>query len=148
MKNLRIVRLQEAHLPGVMDIEARCFSTPWSSQSMRRIVHNPDVVAHVAVLGQRVVGYSMSLRVRNEAEILKLAVSEKHRRKGIGKALSSKMLAVLRGMGCKKFHLEVRGSNRAAMALYRELGFEPAGTREAYYSCPLEDAVTMVLEEG
>lgn len=40
--------------------------------------------------------------------------------------------------------LEVRTSNEAAQALYRQLGFEPVGLRRRYYKNG-EDAVIMTL---
>jgi len=41
--------------------------------------------------------------------------------------------------------LEVRESNAAARSLYGERGFEPVGTRRAYYRNPVEDALVLRL---
>jgi ribosomal-protein-alanine N-acetyltransferase len=41
--------------------------------------------------------------------------------------------------------LEVRRSNRAAIALYRAHGFTAIGIRRGYYSDTSEDAVEMML---
>ena len=39
--------------------------------------------------------------------------------------------------------LEVRPSNAAALALYRELGFQPVGRRRDFYTDPTEDALLL-----
>ena len=39
--------------------------------------------------------------------------------------------------------LEVRPSNEAALALYRELGFQPVGRRRDSYTDPTEDALLL-----
>ncbi len=39
--------------------------------------------------------------------------------------------------------LEVRPSNEAALALYRELGFQPVGRRRDFYTDPTEDALLL-----
>jgi ribosomal-protein-alanine N-acetyltransferase len=43
--------------------------------------------------------------------------------------------------------LEVRASNAAARALYREYGFYEVGERKRYYADNREDAVIMTTEE-
>lgn len=39
--------------------------------------------------------------------------------------------------------LEVRPSNAAALALYRELSFQPVGRRRDFYTDPTEDALLL-----
>ena len=45
--------------------------------------------------------------------------------------------------GAREVFLEVRESNRAARALYRDLDFQEVGVRVRYYEKPAEDAVVM-----
>ena len=40
-------------------------------------------------------------------------------------------------------YLEVRVSNKAAIALYQSLGFEHIGRRKGFYRHPTEDALLM-----
>jgi len=61
VKGLSIVPLQEGHLHGVMEIEARSFNPPWSFQSMRRIARNPHIVAFAALLEQVVARFEAAL---------------------------------------------------------------------------------------
>ena len=52
-----------------------------------------------------------------------LAVSPDFRRCGIGRRMMERAEVELRGLGCPKINLQVRGSNRAATAFYERLGF-------------------------
>jgi ribosomal-protein-alanine N-acetyltransferase len=42
--------------------------------------------------------------------------------------------------------LEVRRSNAAALALYRDLGYRQVGVRPNYYADEGEDAIVMVMD--
>lgn len=74
-----------------------------------------------------------------EYEILNLAVSPAERRQGVGRVLLREALDRCSG----EIYLEVRASNRAAMAFYASSGFVTAGRRPGYYSQLDEDAVVM-----
>jgi ribosomal-protein-alanine N-acetyltransferase len=66
------------------------------------------------------------------------------RRRGIARALMNEVLVYGRLKRIKHVLLEVRRSNRAAIALYRTLGFFAMGVRARYYP-DNEDALEMVL---
>jgi ribosomal-protein-alanine N-acetyltransferase len=74
-----------------------------------------------------------------EAEILNLAVAPAHRRRRVAR----KMLETLYAGRQATWFLEVRESNRAAIALYTAEGFTPCGRRENYYRQPAEAAIVM-----
>jgi ribosomal-protein-alanine N-acetyltransferase len=46
--------------------------------------------------------------------------------------------------GLNAVYLEVRGSNKAAIALYKKYGFNQYGRRKNYFTSPVEDAELMV----
>jgi ribosomal-protein-alanine N-acetyltransferase len=77
------------------------------------------------------------------AEIEGLVVAEKSRRQGIGSALMGACMAWAAKFGASSMRLEVRASNAAALALYHCHGFSAVGSRRAYYSAPIEDAVLL-----
>jgi ribosomal-protein-alanine N-acetyltransferase len=70
-----------------------------------------------------------------------IVVAEEFRHQGIGRRLLTEFIEHARVQNGKGVFLEVRESNQNARALYSRLGFETAGSRKAYYSNPLEDAV-------
>jgi len=77
--------------------------------------------------------------VEGEGEILTIAVDPSARRLGVGSAL---IQAAREQVGPKLF-LEVRASNQGAIAFYQRSGFRPVGSRDSYYSEPVEAAIVM-----
>jgi len=80
-----------------------------------------------------------------EAELLRIAVVESHRRSGVAKHLMGACLADLVASGCTTLRLEVRASNVPAQKLYESLGWLRMGARKAYYSDG-EDALVYALD--
>jgi uncharacterized protein YdcH (DUF465 family) len=75
-----------------------------------------------------------------------LAVNPAVRRQGIGTELVSQALGMGLARGTSRALLEVRQSNVSAQMLYHRFGFQPYGTRKAYYTNPNEDAILMALD--
>ena len=92
-----------------------------------------------------IAGFLIGRRVSDEVEILNLAVRAELRRKGIGSALLSRLLAGLAAEPAWKIYLEVRRSNEAAVAFYQRQGFAHVGERKNYYRDPVEDALVLSL---
>ena len=81
----------------------------------------------------------------DELHVLNVATVPAMRRRGIGRALVDTAVDHARGAEIRLVVLEVRRSNRAALQLYRRVGFAAMGVRRAYYADG-EDAVDMLLE--
>lgn len=88
-------------------------------------------------------GFLIGRLVRDQAEILNLAVARKHRHEGVATALLEAALAQFRSSGGESVYLEVRESNAAGIAFYAKHGFATVGRRKDYYEDPPESAVTM-----
>lgn len=100
--------------------------------------HGREVL--VAEVDGEVVGFSVwQAAAEGEVELLNLAVAEKARRQGVGRALVEAMTG-------KRIWLEVRVSNERAIRFYESLGFVRRGLRRNYYRDPVEDAVVMSRE--
>ncbi len=133
-------------LGAVGEIERHTL-TPWSSASLRQeleVRQGLCLVAEVAeVADQRIVGWCACRTIWPEAELLKLAVAERERRKGIGSAVLQQLVGTLQGQGFTTLYLEVRARNKLAIRLYNSHGFSKVGMRRAYYSDPNDDAVIL-----
>ena len=90
-------------------------------------------------------GYAILMPVVDEAELLSIGVAQAEQRKGLGRAILAEMLNMARAKNMKRVFLEVRSSNVAAIALYRNAGFSQVGLRRGYYQNAdgSEDALVM-----
>jgi len=137
---MEIVRMCEAHVSQVAALEKRCFSMPWSENSIRQELENELSLWLVAEEDGQVLGYVGSQTALDESDMMNLAVSPDCRRQGIGKALVQRLCNELQAANSAGLTLEVRASNEAAKALYAGLGFARVGCRPRYYTRPVEDA--------
>jgi ribosomal-protein-alanine N-acetyltransferase len=108
---------------------------------------DPDL-ALVAVAGADVAGYVLLYLVLDEVTILNIAVAPPHQGQGLGRQLLQAALRASREHGARRCLLEVRASNRAALALYEGEGFIEDGVRKDYYPAGSgrEDALLMSKE--
>jgi len=70
----------------------------------------------------------------DECELLSIAVNAASRGKGYAKALMEHSHKELAKQGLKKFFLEVRENNIAAISLYEKVGYEKIAERKGYYA--------------
>ena len=126
------------------DLEAIAEIQSWSPEASQWTpVSYLEQDCRVAVSHGRVVGFLVArATAQDEREILNIAVEPSLRRAGIARILMETVLAEGRGMA---WFLEVRESNKAAINLYKTLGFLAAGRRENYYHEPVEAAIVMRL---
>lgn len=91
---------------------------------------------------QHLVGFALVDFGRTHAHINLLAVQKSSRRRGIGRNLLDWQVASARTAGIRYLTLEVRKSNSAALAFYRDCGFELRETVTRYYNNQ-EDALRL-----
>lgn len=143
---MEIIKMEQGHVSQVAALEAICFRDPWSEKSVASELSNPLSHWLVAVEDDAVLGYIGSQTVLDESDMMNVAVSPAHRRKGIAEALVLALADALREKGSVKLTLEVRASNAPAITLYEKLDFKPIGLRKNYYRNPKEDALIMQKE--
>jgi ribosomal-protein-alanine N-acetyltransferase len=83
----------------------------------------------------------------DESHITTFGVHPDWRRQGIGRQLMLAVSDLSIRFGARRMTLEVRVSNEAAQALYREFGFLAVGRRLRYYTDDGEDAIVMTTPE-
>lgn len=143
-----IRRMQEGDLAEVRTIEVLSFSNPWSETTFRGEIQNTSVSYPLVVIrrpGDEVVAYIIFWHIRDDVQVNNIAVRPDCRGQGLGEALMRFAIDKVRTAGAAFMTLEVRESNKAAVALYRKLGFEVLGKRKSYYTKPDEDACVMGL---
>ena len=138
-----IIKMNEAHVFEVAQLEKACFAIPWSFESLYQVLHNPLSVLYVAIIDNNVVGYISMQHIIDEGYIANLAVSPEYRRKGVARALLLKLVEYAVKKHLSFLTLEVRKSNSAAIHLYNNLDFVTEGERKGFYDHPKEDAYIM-----
>jgi ribosomal-protein-alanine N-acetyltransferase len=89
-------------------------------------------------------GFIVTWLVADELHVLDVATDPQFRRQGVGRALMNEAMEFARTHHVRLLLLEVRRHNRAAVQLYRTLGFTVSRLRSAYYDDG-EDALEMTL---
>jgi len=139
--------MRESDLAEVMAIEAAIYSYPWTggnfSDSLRA-----GYECRTLRLGAELIGYFVLMAAAGEAHLLNLSVAARYQRSGHGTQLLREAMALARGLGARGLFLEVRPSNRGAIALYFNEGFNEIGRRPRYYPGRegREDALVMAME--
>ena len=135
----------EADLEGVLEVERASFSSPWTREMYGWELQNRSI-GHIYVVRMRecpVAGFCAFWLVFDEIHINNLAMRPEYRGRGHGSALLRHVLDEARRLGASRATLEVRAGNLGARRLYERFGFHVAGTRENYYSNPVEDALIL-----
>lgn len=124
---------EEKDIAAIAQMEARCFSDPWTEGMLRDCLKYAWQHLFLAEDGGQVCGYCCLGVLFEDAEVLNIAVDTPHRGKGIGQALLTAMHEKAKTLGALQCFLEVRVSNAAAIALYEKNGYERYGVRAHYY---------------
>lgn len=135
-----VEKMNGIHIPRIAILEKECFSQPWSENALADELKNENSHFLVAVCDE-VAGYIGVQEICGEAYITNVAVFDKYRKLGIGRALIKAACDGAKKRNCEFITLEVRESNLPAIALYKSEGFEKAGVRKNFYSAPIENGV-------
>jgi len=94
----------------------------------------------------QLVAYGGMWQIMDELHITNIAVDIGERGKGYSKVLMDGLIDYGKKYAFKHMTLEVRQSNKIAIALYEKYGFESVGIRPKYYMDTNEDALVMWKE--
>jgi [ribosomal protein S18]-alanine N-acetyltransferase len=141
---LDVRRLTVGDLNAIERIEKRVYPTPWSRSMFAGELAKPASLSLGAFTEEgRLLGYLIVSRYVDAWHIMNLAVEVDHRRLGVASTLLDSLFELTAGDPRRGYTLEVRISNRAAIALYERYGFEGSGIRRGYYTDNREDALIM-----
>jgi ribosomal-protein-alanine N-acetyltransferase len=135
-------------LPAIVTLDRLCWGKFWSRSGYQQELESPAsdflvlTPTSPQVSSPGVVGMGCLWSVAEEAHVILLAVHPQYRRMGGGQVLLYGLLLAAHQRGLQWATLEVRSSNRAAIALYQKFGFEILGRRRRYYEDG-EDALVL-----
>ena len=144
---LRPMRMSE--VKAIAAIERTVYSHPWTAGNFRDSLQAGYSCWVLECAGQ-IVAYGVLMIGVDEAHLLNLSVAKEWQRRGLGWQLLQHFIAIARSGEVQRIFLEVRPSNTAARALYRQAGFHEHAVRRSYYPAQVgrEDAILMVLKLG
>ena len=139
--------MKPSDLDAVTRIEARTYSFPWG----RGVFSDCLMAGYLSIVldaGDQLVGYAIVSTAASEAHILNLCVDVDWHRCGYGRQMLDYVVDHAIETGTSRLFLEVRPSNVAAIALYKNAGFKNLGVRKQYYKAEVgrEDALVLVRE--
>jgi ribosomal-protein-alanine N-acetyltransferase len=143
---MRLRRMRDSDLPGVMAIENANYQFPWE-EDLFRDCFKANYSCWVCDEDDVVLGYSILSIGAGEAHILNICVAPAEQGQGIGRKMLENLIEVARGRAETMF-LEVRPSNTVAIALYENMGFNEIGIRKGYYQSEngREDAIMLAMQ--
>ncbi|WP_437276965.1 ribosomal protein S18-alanine N-acetyltransferase [Sorangium sp. So ce375] len=133
----------DAALDEIDAVASAAFDVP--QFSAREELRRPWTRCWVAREDRRALAFLIAWHVADELHVLNVATCPAAQRRGLATALMNRSLEYAQQQQVRLILLEVRRSNRAAIRLYRKLGFTAMGVRPRYYSDNDEDAIEMVL---
>jgi ribosomal-protein-alanine N-acetyltransferase len=148
---VKIVRMQEEHIPAVFSLDKKSLTLPWSERSyLFEIRENKTSIPLVAIQTndgkvEHLAGFIVVWTIEDEAHVGTVAVDKEFRRQGIAQKLISTAIQEAKDRGAQKVFLEVRAGNLPARALYQKLGVVDFDLRKKYYCDNQEDAIIMLL---
>ena len=134
-------------LDAVAAIETAAYEFPWTLGIFRDCLR-AGYECWVLEKSGEIIGYGILSIAAGEAHLLNACVAPAHQGSGHGRHLVKRMIELARWHRVQRIFLEVRPSNRAAVALYPTLGFNEIATRPNYYPAKhgREDAIVMAME--
>ena len=146
---VELVPMTLADIDAVLAIELRVCPFPWGRGNFVDSLAS-SYSCWVCRVGQRVAGYFVLMLAVDDAHLLSIGVSEPHQRKGYGARLLRHAMRVALENGARQLLLEVRPSNKTALAMYQHFGFEQIGVRRGYYPADggREDALVLTHALG
>lgn len=128
-------------IPGILALEEKCFSRPYSASLLEASLNDPLVFVMVARENGQTAGYAEFGSFIDAVCVNRIATDPGMRRRGIASLLLREGERITKELGISAMFLEVRSRNAAAAALYEKHGFIRTGTRRGYYKQPSDDAL-------
>jgi ribosomal-protein-alanine N-acetyltransferase len=142
---VRAMKLED--VPAVLAVEQASYDFPWSEGIFRDCLR-VGYRCRVLFGPEGVVGYYILSVGVHEAHLLNLCVHPQLRGLSLGRELLTHAMALAGQQDAASLFLEVRPSNKAALALYESMGFVEIGNRKDYYRSRAgrEDAIILARE--
>lgn len=139
-------KMREDDLDEVIAIEESVYQFPWTRGIFYDCL-NVGYFCWVMQYQEKIIAYSIMSVAADESHLLTIVVPETEQGKGYGKKMLDEMIRLAKKNNANDMYLEVRISNKAAIELYHQRGFNELGVRNNYYPAEQgkEDALILAL---
>lgn len=145
---LQFSPMAESDLDEVIEIENTVYAQPWTRGNFVDALRSDYQNWVLRDTDGLLLGYFLLMLAVDEAHLLNISVRRELHRRGLGRQLLAKVVALADANVMSSVLLEVRPTNTRALCIYRRYGFIPIGQRRNYYP-PVhglrEDAIVMRL---
>lgn len=138
MDNLTFMPAAQEDIPALAALCAGA-PDPWRQEDFLPELKKSETLLLVAKKADVCAGFACFWKEEDVADLALVAVARSFRQKGIGEGLLTEAFCRLKKDGVNRVVLEVRCSNKAALALYKKLGFVNLACRRGLYAAPAED---------
>lgn len=130
----------------IASIEASCHISPWTKKNFLDSMSSENTF-QVLKNDELIIGYYVASFAADECELLNITIKRDSQGKGFGKIALDHLINYCLKRETLNLFLEVRSSNKNAILLYENKGFNEVGIRPNYYktSNGKEDAILMAL---
>lgn len=134
-------------LADVVRNEMRSYQFPWTAGIFADCIVGADNECWVVERDSTIIGHGVLSHGAGEAHLLNVCIVRDRQGRGCGRRLVEHLLDRARERRSAVVYLEVRPSNRVALALYASVGFREVGRRRDYYPAANgnEEACVMAL---
>jgi ribosomal-protein-alanine N-acetyltransferase len=146
---MTIRQLEKTDFPRLIDIEQLTQTAPWTELAFKRC-WEAGYPGWVKEKDDTIVGFILLSLAIGECHILNLCVHPDYQRQGLGLEMLEFGMQWAKGQRAGIVYLEVRRSNKAAIALYGRMNFKLIGERKDYYMSLKghEDALVFARDVG
>ena len=137
----------EKDLDTIIAIEESVYPFPWTRGIFFDCL-NIGYLCWLLEVDGKIVAYAVMSVAVGEAHLLTIVVSKENQGKGYGKMMLNEMIQHAVSDNAGTMYLEVRISNKSAIQLYHQRGFNELGIRNNYYPAEIgrEDALILALD--
>ena len=126
--NLNIRWMLRRDLEASLRIDADAFQYPWSEDDFFDCLRQRNCVGMVAEVGGQVVGYMVYQLSKTRIDLLSFAVDPACQRKGIGRAMATKLIGKLTAGRRNRIIADVWERNLDAQLFFQVMGFRAIDT--------------------
>lgn len=137
----------EDDLDNIIAIEEAVYPFPWTRGIFYDCL-NIGYLCRLLELNGKIVAYAVMSVAVGEAHLLTIVVPHEEQGNGYGKKMLNEIITHAAADNATTMYLEVRTSNKMAIQLYHNRGFNELGIRKGYYPAEKgrEDALILALD--